>query len=433
MKKLFLSSIIAFLAISLGLYAQDTAQAEPKVRLEKVWEKEIPEGVKDFVFLDENGYNVFSVQCKNPEKALKEKRILMVQDGKLRYFEGDEMKIVKEVALRGGSITISKNGHNLATIEGLERDPSGKGGFVNKPAILRLYNWKGEELASAQISPEEWEYIDIYPLGNDNMVIVSMVGGEGLYYGIEIYVKRDKNLTKVFSNKNVSWLVDYAENGERALLVVENKEMVLFNGSGEEDIRYICPRPYRKGFLSPRGNYIVEITAGKYVMIFDYNGKLIAEHHVQGQGDYYAAFSPDEKYLCVTPGPWRIYFFETKTGKMLWEYSDTDENTHFSSTAVFSSKQVIFAGRSEAILKPGEFKGTIDELNRKVIENETKDRSVYVIKNAKLLQSLEPFPGKGFGTQLQAPIIRLSNDEKFVLVTTPSKFFVYRILVGGGR
>jgi hypothetical protein len=43
MKKLFLSSIIAFLAISLGLYAQDTAQAEPKVKLQLVYKKDFNE------------------------------------------------------------------------------------------------------------------------------------------------------------------------------------------------------------------------------------------------------------------------------------------------------------------------------------------------------------------------------------------------------
>jgi WD40 repeat protein len=411
MRRLFLSITIALMALNIGLYAQgkDTAHQEPKVKLELVWEKEIPEGVKDFVFLDENGYNVFSVQCKNPEKALKEKRILMVQDGKLRYFEGDEMKIVKEVALRGGSITISKNGHNLATIEGLERDPSGKGGFVNKPAILRLYNWKGEELASTQILPEEWEYIDIYPLGNDNMVIVSMVGGEGLYYGIEIYVKRDKNLTKVFSNKNVSWLVDYDENGERALLVVENKEMVLFNGSGEEDIRYICPRPYRKGFLSPRGNYIVEITAGKYVMIFDYNGKLIAEHHVQGQGNYYAAFSPDEKYLLVSPGFRKIYLFETKSGNLVWEYAHPDDRPSF------------FPG---AVTPDGEFSFVI------YTPSKEENKWIWIFnKKGKVINELGPLNFSGYSV----PVFYLLQTQE-LLVKLPSKFIVYHIVsTGGGR
>ena len=207
--------------------------------------------------------------------------------------------------------------------------------------------------------------------------------------------------------------------------------MVVIDGEGREESRYICPRPFRGGYLSPRGNYIAEVTAGKYVMIYDRGGRLIAEHHVQGRGNYYAAFSPDEKYLCVTPGPWRVYFFETKTGKMLWEYVDTSEMTHFSSAAILSSLHLVFAGRSEAILKPGQFKGSIDELNRRVIENETKDRSVYLLANGHLMRVLGPFPGKGYGTQLQAPDLRISKDEKFLLVTTPSEFFIYDINTGG--
>jgi hypothetical protein len=51
MRRLFLSSIIAFLAISLGLYAQkDTAQAEPKVNLKVVYEKTFDEPILDVIF-----------------------------------------------------------------------------------------------------------------------------------------------------------------------------------------------------------------------------------------------------------------------------------------------------------------------------------------------------------------------------------------------
>jgi len=433
MRGLILIAVIALMTVA-GLYAQkkDITQEEQKISLELIWAKEIPEGVKDFVFLDENGYNVFSSPCKNPEKALREKQILMVQEGKLRLYEGDEMKMTKEISLRGGHITISKNGRNIATIDGLERDPSGKGGYTAKPAILRLYNWKGDELARTQFSPPAGlEYILLYPLGDDQAVAVGLSGSEGLYHGLKIFVRRGKILREAFSNDETSWVVDYAENGDRVLVVLENKYMVLFNSVGKEVCRYICPRAYRKGFLSPKGNYIAEITAGKYVMIFDRQGKLIAEHHVQGQGNYYAAFSPDGKYLCVTPGPWRIYFFETKTGKMLWEYVDSNEKTHFSSLAIAPNFKVIFAGHSEAILNPGEFKGTIDELNKQVIENAAKDRIVCVIKNGTLRQHLGPFPGKGFSTQLQAPILQVTNDGKFLSVRTPNKYFIYRISTGG--
>ena len=389
------------------------AQAELQIKLESVWEKEIPVGVSDFIFLDEDGYNIFSVQCKDPEKALKEKRILMVQDGKLEFFEDDTKMLSKKVELKGG-YAISKNGHNIAALEGL---------------TLRLLDWQGNELARGEMAPKGYEHITLYPLGNDEMVVVSSTGGEGRFYGVRIFVRQDKDLTEVFSNEETSWLVDYAENGEKSLLVIENKDMVLFNGSGEEILRYICPRACRKGFLSPFGSYIAEITAGKYVMIYDRNGEVIAEHHVQGLGDHYAAFSPDEKYLCVTPGPWRVYFFETETGKMLWEYVDVDENTHFSSVAISPPMHMTFAGRSEAILKPGEFNGSIDELNKRVIENATKDRTVSVIANGKFLKSLGPFPGKGFGTQLQTPEVSISQDQNFLWVKTPTKSYIYRISI----
>ena len=439
MKSLVLSAIIALTAV--GLYAQ----TEPEIKLELVWEKEIPKGVRDFVFLDEDGYNVFSSQCKDPERALKAKRILMVADGRLRYYEGDEMKMVKEVPLRGGHITISKNGRNIVTIEGLELDPSGKGGFVDKPAILRLYNWKGEELARGGISPGGWDYINLYPLGNDKAIAMSKIS-EGTSYQISMFVEDGGVLREVFTveGQYPTGTLDYAENGSAVFFLQtrwdapieyeERKkpvERIVIDGAGEEVVRYNYRHPGWAGWVSPKGNFLVEVTRGKYLVIRTRDGELIAEHHVQGQGNYYAAFSPDEKYLCVTPGPWRVYFFETKTGKMLWEYVDMDEYTHFSSLTVLPSLSLVFAGRSEALLKPGEFKGTVEELNKKVIANETKDRTLFIIENGKLLQRLGPFLGKGFGTQLQAPVLKISNDEKFLFVLTPSRLYLYKISIGG--
>jgi len=63
MKRLFLSAIIAFLAINLGLYAQekDTVQVEPEVKLELVWEKEFESPVSDFSLTEMNSIPVLKV------------------------------------------------------------------------------------------------------------------------------------------------------------------------------------------------------------------------------------------------------------------------------------------------------------------------------------------------------------------------------------
>ncbi|HEC78425.1 MAG TPA: hypothetical protein ENI34_04690 [candidate division WOR-3 bacterium] len=427
MRGLILIAVIALMTVA-GLYAQekDITQEEQKISLELIWAKEIPEWVKDFVFLDEDGYNVFSVQCKDSEKALKNKRILMIQEGKLRVYEGDEMKMTNEISLRGGHITISKNGRNIATIDGLERDPSGKGGYTAKPATLRLYNWKGEELAQTQFSPPAGlEYILLYPLGDDQAVAVGLSGNEGLYHGLKIFVRRGKILREAFSNDETSWVVDYAENGDRVLVALENKYMVLFNGAGKEVCRYICPRAYRKGFLSPKGNYIAEITAGKYVMIFDRQGRLIAEHHVQGQGNYYAAFSPDEKCLCVTPGPWRVYFFETKTGKLLWEYVDT--LSRFRSIAVAPVSNNTFL--SSTLYHPTNY--SLQEMADKVLvvinhigEVMRKD----IVSSVKTAEELEFYRWKSV-----APPLRITPDGRFLLVRLPNRLLLYLVKNGGER
>jgi hypothetical protein len=153
------------MALNIGLYAQgkDTAHQEPKVKLELVWEKEIPEGTSDIVFLDENGFNVFSSQCKDPEKAIREMRLLLVQDDKIIWLKGDDMKMIKEIKVGEGEpgdghkIVISKNGRNIASIEGvgryrLEDFLGGKkidarvGDFKENLATIKLFNSQGEEL-----------------------------------------------------------------------------------------------------------------------------------------------------------------------------------------------------------------------------------------------------------------------------------------------
>ncbi len=296
------------------------------VNVKLVWEKEIPEGATDFVFLDENGYNVFSVQCENPEKALKEKRILIVDKGKLKIYRGDEMQLTKEMDIKG-SYAISKNGHNIAVLEGLKRND--KGGFEDKPATLRLLDWKGNELARTQISPRDWEYIDLFPLGNDSTVILNLSGGEGLYYKVWMFSRNGSELKKVFSSDGYIWT--YAENGSIMLLSELQKKRLIMDGSGKNigGFSYSNPRGNYWAGISPKGNYIAEVTTGKSVVIHNKYGTLISEHHVQGQGNYYGVFSPDEKYLLISPGFRKIYFFNTKTGNLIWEYEHSEDKPSF--------------------------------------------------------------------------------------------------------
>jgi len=437
--------ILVLILIASGLHLVGS-ETEPEIKLELIWEGDIPEGVQNVIFLDEKGYNVFSVQCEDSEGALRDKRILMVEGSRLRYYEGEGMELVREVELRGGHVVISKNGRNIVTIEGLERDTMKEGGYIDKPAVLRLCRWDGEELGEGEISPGGWGYIFLYPLGNDKAIAVSKIGNDGTDYQISMFIREGKLLREVFKadGQYPTGVFDYAEDGSAAFFVytswdvprkkrVRYVERVVIDGEGKEIVRYGYRHPGWAGWVSPRGRYLVEVTRGKYLVIRERGGRLIAEHHVQGEGNYYAAFSPDERYLGVTPGPWKVYFFETETGRLLWEYADRSEMTHFSSVAILPSLRLLFAGRSEAVLKPGQFKGSIDELNRRVIENETKDRSIYLLANGHLMRVLGPFPGEGYETQLQAPDLRISKDGKSLLVTTPRKFFIYSIITGKGQ
>ncbi|HHD82861.1 MAG TPA: hypothetical protein ENK92_02020 [Bacteroidetes bacterium] len=298
------------------------------ISVKLVWEKEIPKGVNDFVFLDENGYNVFSVQCKNPEKALKEKRLLMVQGNKLVWYEGDAMRVVKEMTIKG-SYAISKNGHNIAVLEGLKRND--KGSFEDKPATLRLLNWKGEELARTQFSPGNLglEYITIFPAGNDRTVAINTEGGEGTYRGLKVYSRQGKALKEIFSKSGSGG--EYSEDGSTMFCGIGGRGRVIYDTEFHEigNFQYHPNRGDYWARISPKGNYIAEVTTGKSVVIHNKYGKLISEHHVQGVGNYYGAFSPDEKYLLISPGFRIIYFFNTNTGNLIWKYEHSEDKTSF--------------------------------------------------------------------------------------------------------
>jgi len=398
------------------------------INLKLVWEKEIPQGVKDFVFLDENGYNVFSVQCKNPEKALKEKRILVVQGNKLVWYEGDEMRVVKEMTIGKGSsnenkVVISKNGRNIAILNGLyvptikDKDyDEYKGTYRNQLATLRLLNWKGEELARTQFSPGHLDYIDLFSLGNDSTVILNLSGGEGLYYTVWMFLRNGSELKKVFSSDGYIWT--YAENGSIMLVSELKKKRLIMDGSGKNvgGFSYSNPRGNYWAGISPKGNYIAEVTTGKSVVIHNKYGTLISEHHVQGQGNYYGAFSPDEKYLCMTPGPWRVYFFETKTGKMLWEYTHPDSFVLYMKVAVSSQDGYAFV-YSQPWSCPSPDRG----INPKPLLSE---KSIHIFdKKGNLINLFK------IGDKISS--LKITNDGEYLMVHLPSKLQLYNIIRGG--
>lgn len=453
MKKFFIWTIIGLLLLTVNarLYAQDDPARADKLlthigelSLELEWQQELPEGIEECVLLDESGINIFSSQCARPAEALQEMRALVVTNDDIKLIKTDDFTVERETKISQYSkVSVSKNGKNFAVIEHVISGDIESGQWYRnvRKSKLRLFNSAHIQLAQIEFGPSP--NAEIFAIGNDKTVVMTDAGEDGRYTNITVLVKQDSTFrisVALIGGLYPTSLFDYAENGSRIFLIHNDKpidgmsnpgERIVLDGEGKELFRYSYQYQGYIGWVSPLGNYLLECLGGGNLVVRDKQGKLIVEE--RGHGGSFVGFSPDEKYFCLTPGPWRIYFFETETGKMLWQYLDTDKCTHFSSLVAITTHHTAFAGRSEAILTPSEFEGTIDEINRKVIENETKDRAVYVISNAKLMQVLEPFSGKGFETQLQAPILRLSNDEKFLLVTTPSKFFVYKILDGGGQ
>jgi hypothetical protein len=163
------------------------------------------------------------------------------------------------------------------------------------------------------------------------------------------------------------------------------------------------------------------------VGIFNNKGELIKEHHVQGQGNYYAAFSPDEKYLCVTPGPWRIYFFETKTGKMLWEYDDlAPDSFSFFYSPVVSDAGILFIGSS--CWQP-----------LSVLNSAKQNKKIFLFGwSGNLLGTSEVFPveneeAQEFYTWNPTPLLKITKNGEYLSVRTPSNLLLFRVINEGGE
>lgn len=458
MKNILISTIIALMAVSIGLYAQEKEKAQEEsiqteevnpvqkdeafsngVTLELVWEKEIPTKVKDwwpymsnFIFLDEEGYNLFSSISKGSTRALENKRMLYLNEGKIQFLQGDNLK-PKETIDLGYSprAEISKNGMNIVVVNPVHKigdliEPTDGGAGEptiqkivhqeGEPAILRLFNSNGELLGEDTIGLPS----DIYPLGNDKIVVLDY----GEWSHIEVYRRNGTQFEKV--QEYDGYFLDYSEDGSYALVAIDphgKNERVIIDNEGQEALRYHHDKKAWRGFVSPKGNYIAEVTRGQYIVLFDKNGNAIAEHQVQGTGNYHASFSHDEKYFCVTPGPWRVYFLKTQTGKLLSEYVDPDTTSHFQSIAISSNPVLFFIGFSffDPIRRSGMFT--------------TTDRGLFIFDSNGLLivRHNEVFSGKGFGTHLHSAALWCNVGGNYLLVGTPTKCYLYRILKRGEK
>jgi len=430
MKKILLSAIIAFLAINLGLYAQDTAQTEPKIKLELVWEKG-GNFRSNFVFLDEEGYNPFSSMCKNSTKAIENKRMLYIGEGKIQFLQGNDLKSTNTIDLGySPRAEISKNGKNIVVVNPVHKigdliEPTDGGTGEptiqkivhqeGEPAILRLFNSNGELLAEDTVGLPS----DIYPLGNDKVVILEY----GEWSHIEVYCRNGMRFKKV--QEYDGYFLDYSEDGNYAVISVkpyEEKKRVIIDNNGNEYLVYYNEKVPWRGFISPQGNYIAEVTRGKYIVIFDKRGNVIAEHHVQGIGNYHGFFSLDERYLCITPGRWRVYFLKTETGELISEYLDSDTTAGFQAIAISSEPVLFFVGST--IVDP--------VINRRGLFT-TADRGLYIFNSDGLLieKLRDVFSGAGFGSPLMSAALWCKDN--YLLVGTPTKCYLYRILQGGEK
>ena len=396
MKKILLSAIIAFLAI--GLYAQDTAQVEPKVKLELVWKKEFEYPGADFIIdINEEGEPKIKVIAFIKEQGKESLIRFMDKKGKLlRETRGN-------AEYYGSRVLISKDGEYIGISSVAKGDPEfiyevdfdvydKDGNYVwgQKGMNVRPFRL----LSDATILSYEGFGWQKFTLHNKNGLIdsISPIQAEGTG-ACDI----SKNNYIVFNVHDVNRNEGY---------------VVLYNGIGKEiwhkkfDWRHTS-----KVVISDYGEYIAAIgksSEGRMLSIISHKGDLLWQFH--SGNCYYMDFSPESKYFVAGINLNEICLFESATGRILWKYKLSDKRSFF----------------SIAVSNNGEFVTAADGGGRRELPSGDTSTIYLFDKKGNIVWQ------KDLKIQKErAPHVRFTDDGKYLIICNSNKLYCYKIAGGG--
>ena len=281
MKKLFISAIIALMAINLGLYAQgkDTTQAE--IKLELIWEKEFPESIPERVYggitdvaFDKNRGGLFCpsvVVTGNPENARE-----------IIYFDSTGEVVKRRKLKEWSQVRISENGKYIGIMHPEKWDKEFHYGPVD------IINLSGKLVKRIEEVYGSWWWVS--PKGNEVIEKEVWIDND-IYYFRGTPGKDTANLTKKEGNFTL-----FAGKPAIKWTGTENKYLQIGNlignlpGSGLPNGHSIA--------ISPDGNYIAipkAISKGKsyiyHLQLYTKYGILLKEFDLNKKGWLLSSFS----------------------------------------------------------------------------------------------------------------------------------------------
>jgi outer membrane protein assembly factor BamB len=368
MRRLFIT-VIALMAISIGLYAQekDTAQMEPKVELKVVYEKTFDEPIVDVIFDSATVSIEEAIKMGWKEEAFtaedRAEGIVIVSYPKvvitprredLSHWNWETQRnsgYVKDIRF------YNKKGILLNSIElgwpnreQIHISPQKKYVLVRTvpyefdPQYLRgtLYNWNGEKI---------WEKSGPHPIAvSDEGYTVSAYldwqcppEPEGSFYVYDPSGKLIKTIENPDKKQTAPLFAEYTSDSEFAVLVFQGAEVptIIYLVRKTGDI--VWKRTLAEYRFSARAEEVValsneglvgifdlikrlpsgEIEEWKtYVFYLDWRGYLKWQTLLETRGNMIMRIAEDRKKVYVASGAGYLWCIDMSNGKILWRHKE---------------------------------------------------------------------------------------------------------------
>ncbi len=404
MKRILLVSIIALMATTLGLYAQekDSAQAEPQIKLELVWEKEFESPVSDFSLTEINGMPALQVvvTADKVQFLAKERKEISTRSLQLNWNESWVY-----------GVSFSRNGEYI----GISKYHYGIYGRIQEGSEFQVYDKAGNLLTIRVVTDNYKPSI----LLNNGAFLIS-----GVLEDARIFLEQLDGTRKLifdYGDMRPSTYISVAQNSNVFALNVSGIGVILYDDTGKEIWKRSIENSHAAGIgISPHGSYIACFGKkwGNTLFLYTLKGNILWEKPI-GAGTHFISFSPDEKFLAVYATWSGIWFFSVKEGKLLWRYPADKIGKKINSnfTRSIYSLDVSTNGAFVVCADGG---GT-----RELPVGDTS--VVYLFdKKGDIVWKMELKI-----QQQRAPNVRFTDDGRHLIVSNSNNLYCYKIAGGG--
>lgn len=411
----------------------EQASEVAKVKIEKVWEMKFDEEVVDVIMPTDEEIQALQKNGENP-------RLKLIVGKKMIKFLDNEGNVIKEKKLAENSkVEVSKNRKNIGII-------TPKYEILGHPPVgleFRLLDEDGNEIAFKEqvLLGDYSEDYDI--LGNGENVVIK--SGHEKIDTVSFYKVQNGNLLlqKTINFSEIGGVggfeSDYSTDGNYYCISTRgykknNAEAILFDNDGNKLWSCDLSEAFEDIYISRSGSYIVATSrkiastpqeCKRTLYLISNLGKTITQYPIEPVGSYEADFSSNEKFLGITSGMDVIYFFESETGKLLWEYKDTEKTTRFGPIWVSENGENVFVWKiikKRGIKRSDVYRkdGTRREKKEYIDEIIGKEKYILIFNGEGKLISEDPFDREYHS-------FRISQDGKHISVFSSDESLLYKV------